>query len=127
MKEKKKTPNYKPIAPPYSVMHILPDEGMIPVIGPEERFYGYIVGLGVGLSYPGVHYSAQQHDTNCYVMFEYNGKGTIWRVPDVTLFRELGKHLNGMAYFRLEQPDDFGYSKLYIAQLPNGHWSVQTP
>ena len=124
---KKKILN-KPTGPPESsCLHILPDEGAIPVIGSKEKFYGYIVGLGVGLSYSGAHYSEPQHDTNCYVMFEYNGKGQIWRVPDYDLFVELGKHLNGMAYYRFDQPDDYGYSKLWIGKTETGTWSVQLP
>jgi hypothetical protein len=98
----------------------------IPMIGPEERFYGYVVGLGVGLTHIGAK-DAPYHDTNCYVMFEYNDERTIWRVPDLKLFQALGKHLNGMAYFRFEAPDDYGYDKVYISQSEEGVWSVQTP
>ena len=99
----------------------------IPTIGPEEKFYGYITGLGVGLSNPGAVYPMPQHDRNCYAMFEYNGERSVWRVPDLDLFEELGKYLNGMAYFRFTMPDDYGYSKLYIGKTETGTWSVQTP
>ena len=93
----------------------------IPVIGPENRFYGYITGLGVGLR------GENGHDRRCYAMFEYNRERTVWIIPDYELFLALGEYLNGMAYCRFETPDDYGYSKLYIGKTETGTWSVQTP
>lgn len=112
MKEMKEK---KPKKKPYTIP--------LPTIGPEEKFYGYIVGLGVGLTHPG----DWEHDTRCYAMFQYNDVVTIWVVPDAELFNALAGYLCSMARFRCEFPDDFGYSKLWIKQTPTGAWSVQMP
>jgi len=94
----------------------------IPTIGAEAHFYGYLIGLSVG----GTPGDSDQHDLNLYATFEYNGIRSVWLVPDSELFEILCPHLCGMAWYRKNAPDDFGYNKLWI-EFKNGKWSADLP
>jgi len=65
----------------------------VPTIGPEQRFYGYITGLGI----ENWHASGSPMPRRLFATFEYNGKSEIWIVPDEELFEILSSHLNKMA------------------------------
>jgi hypothetical protein len=93
----------------------------IPVIGPEEKFYGYIIGLGIGVSDPLNDYQ----DRNLYALFEYNCVRSTWIVPDEKLFKILSKYLCGDAWI-IKNTDDHGYNKLWIEQK-EGKWIVNLP
>jgi hypothetical protein len=60
----------------------------LPTIGEEVKFYGYIVGLSVGLWDAGT----EQLDRHLYVMFEYNGERNVWIAPDDNLFGILSRY-----------------------------------
>lgn len=94
----------------------------IPVIGEEERFYGYITGLGVERS-SGL--CDEPVPTRLYATFEYGATTTVWLVPDHELFAILGRYLAEMAEMRHEH-DDYGYSKLWIGRK-GGRWNVFLP
>jgi len=95
----------------------------VPVIGPEEKFYGYIIGLA---SEPWDEES--KVSTRMYATFEYNNERTVYRVPDASLFEILSGHLCGMAAVRERTGgDDYGYDKLWIQKRSDGNWSVQLP
>ena len=93
----------------------------VPVIGEEADFYGYIVGLSVGLGDPCPGYL----DRHLYVMFEYNGKRKVWIVPDEELFKILSGYLCETAWLR-KNSDDYGYNKLWI-EKKDGKWIVDLP
>jgi hypothetical protein len=97
------------------------DTQKIPVIGPEEKFYGYIIGLGIGISDP-LH---DFQDRNLYALFEYNGVRSPWIVPDDKLFHMLSEYLSEDAW-TMKNTDDHGYSKLWIEQK-EGNWIVDLP
>jgi hypothetical protein len=92
----------------------------ISTIGPEEKFYGYITGLGV---------ENDRDDgtvpSRLYATFEYNGKATVWIVPDHELFAILSRHLCDMAFYRNEG-ECYGISKLWIAKRGDG-WVADLP
>jgi hypothetical protein len=95
----------------------------LPVIGEQEKFYGYIVGVGVETD------KGMDKEKYCgmYAAFEYNGEVTIWSVPDPDLFEILSSHLVGMAKIRWDTTgDDYGYSKLWISKKGE-KWDVDLP
>ena len=93
----------------------------IPTIGPEERFYGYITGLGVEDG--GTRPDGTAPD-RLYATFEYNGETTVWIVPDHRLFAILARHLCATAAARHSGCP--GLSKLWIARR-GGRWLVDLP
>ncbi|HEY3662688.1 MAG TPA: hypothetical protein VGL24_06000 [Chthoniobacterales bacterium] len=74
----------------------------LPVIGPEARLYGYITGVGIAPNPDSHDDPVPQH---LYAMFEYNGKSSVWVVPDHELFAQLARHLIDMAATRSEHCD----------------------
>jgi len=90
-------------------------------IGPEERFYGYIVGLHLEHAEGDLELPAK-----AYARFEYGNTTSVWLVPDYELFRILSEHLKQNAWCRLET-DDNGYNKVWIEKLKDGTWSVSLP
>jgi hypothetical protein len=91
-------------------------------IGPEEKFYGYIIGLGI-------ERSDDLDDSRCpdrmFARFEYGGKVSIYEVPDSKLFAELAKHLVDNAVMR-DEHGDYGYAKLVIKKVGT-QWNVDLP
>jgi len=124
---KKKMPN-KPIGPPTELpggtTHILPDEGVIPMIGPEPRFYGQIIGLSVGLQVP--HLGGGSHtDLRSYAIFQTSPEvAAIWIVPDYGLFSKLSECLNWMCKARYEHGTDYGWQQLWIELRED--WEIYT-
>jgi hypothetical protein len=96
----------------------------IPVIGTAPAFYGYIVGLSVGLW--DWEFEGQQEDRNLYVMFEYGGNHSVWLVPDSDLFRILSRFLCEQAWHR-SNTDAYGNAKLWIERKEDGKWLVDLP
>ena len=92
-----------------------------PVIGAESKFYGYVTGLWIEAAPE----CSPEIPKRLFASFEYNGKTTIWEVPDEELFKILSGHLNSMAWIR-KNTDEWGYDKLYIEATPNG-WVVELP
>ncbi len=94
----------------------------LPTIGEEAHFYGYITGVGVErCPEPGNDQIPQRLDAT----FEYNGKTSVWIVPDHDLFKQLAKHLVDTAVMRNEH-GDYGYAKLWISKK-NGERDVDLP
>lgn len=87
-------------------------------IGCEERFYGWLVSLGVG------EWDDNKECSELMAAFELRGQIDNWIVPDRELFSILCDHLESMAMHR--KRGDFGYSKLYISKV-GGTWKVETP
>ena len=89
-------------------------------IGEEERFYGYITGLGIHAC------DDDKNDNwgNLYASFEYAGETKVWIVPDTELFDILANYLKSMAWERHE--GCHGMEKLWIAKN-NGKWIVDLP
>ena len=86
-------------------------------IGPEERFYGYIVGLSLERGdLPG----SPDVPTRMFARFEYSGETLEAEVPDAELFHLLAGHLKVCAHMRAEE-GDWGYSKIWICKK-NGKW-----
>jgi hypothetical protein len=95
-------------------------ERQIKTIGPDEHFYGYIIGLQIEQNW-----EVKLGASELYALFEYNGETTIWIVPDYELFEILSKFLLLMAYERKES-DAYGMQKLWISKV--GHqWIVDLP
>ena len=95
---------------------------ILPTIGSEEKFYGYITGIGVERCADPI---CDQIPSRLYASFEYNGETTVWCVPDHELFGILASHLTDMALTRTEH-GEYGYSKLWIGKK-NGAWKVDLP
>jgi hypothetical protein len=93
----------------------------LPTIGEEAKFYGYIVGLSVGLCDAGT----EQLDRHPYVMFEYNDQRNVWIVPDDNLFGILSRYLVKTAWER-KNIDGCGHNKVWIEKR-NGRWEVSLP
>ena len=94
-----------------------------PLIGEEDKFYGYIVGLWIGLA-PDWN-DRDNLDRSLYALFEYNYERTLYRVPDEELFKILTGHLYSMAWIR-KNTDDYGYDKFWIKKEA-GKWEVDLP
>ena len=90
---------------------------LIPVIGEEEFFYGYIISLWVA---PNI---LETEDRRLYAFFEYGASVQIFQIPDAKLFSILAKHLCNMAWVR-HNTDDYGYEKLWIRKGLGG-WEVE--
>ena len=95
-------------------------ETQIQTIGPDEHFYGYIIGLQIEQDW-----QVELGASRLYALFEYNGEPTIWIVPDYELFEILSRFLLSMAQER-SKSDAYGMSKLWISK--QGHqWIVDLP
>lgn len=90
------------------------------VIGPAEKFYGYIVGLSIE---PMNKTGDWGH--RMYATFQYGEKPCVYEVPDSELFKILAGHLVDMTSTR-DVSDDFGYEKLWIRKEEGG-WHVCIP
>jgi hypothetical protein len=92
----------------------------IPTIQDEEKFYGYIIGLGI---------EPDRNDDapldKMYASFEYNGEIQIWMVPDPDLFQILAEHLCSIDIV-ISISDSYVNQKLYI-EKKNGKWIVDVP
>jgi len=94
----------------------------IPVIGNEERFYGYITGLGLEAKYDPLYCGIPK----LYATFEKGDETEVWIVPDWYLFRILSDHLVSMAETR-ESGEEYGYDKLWISRPEGSGWIVDLP
>lgn len=93
-------------------------------IGPESKFYGYIVGLAIG--YEDTEDSVG-HDQKYYALFHYGNDEETWIVPDAKLFKILSDFLNANAHQRDYLGGDcFGNCKLWIEQK-DGKWIADLP
>ena len=92
------------------------------MIGPEEKFYGYIVGLSLER---GDLPDSPDVPARMFARFEYSDWTSVAEVPDFELFRLLAGHLKANAEMRAEF-GDWGYSKVWISKK-NGKWSVELP
>jgi hypothetical protein len=92
----------------------------LPTIGPEERFYGYITGIGIEHNY-----DPDTGTPRMYATFENNGEVSVWIVPDPMLFMLLSIRLLNMAESRFEG-DGYGYEKLCIYKTPMA-WNLDNP
>ena len=91
-------------------------------IGPEEKFYGYVVGLSLERGdLPG----SPDVPARMFARFEYSGRTSVAEVPDFELFEILAAHLKANAQWRAEE-GDWGYSKVWISRR-NGKWRVELP
>ena len=97
----------------------------IPTIGEEEKFYGYITGLGIERCTEPLSPNPAGL-TRFYATFEHHGKTSVWLVPDPALFELLSEHLCSMVRARWASGDDYGYDKLWISKK-NGAWNVDLP
>lgn len=93
-----------------------------PVIGHEEKFYGYIVGLHLEPSTDDLH---AETPTKMFATFEYNNDQKTWEVPDFDLFCQLAGYLKDNAQMRYEH-GDYGYAKLWI-ERKGDEWDVDLP
>jgi len=92
------------------------------VIGPEAKFYGYIVGLQIER---GDLPDSPEVPARMFARFENSGTTSVWEVPDHKLFRTLASHMADNAQMR-DEHDDWGYSKLWI-EKKKGEWVVDLP
>ena len=66
-------------------------------IGPEEKFYGYVVGLSLERGdLPG----SPEVPARMFARFEYSGRTWVAEVPDFELFELLTAHLKANARWR---------------------------
>jgi hypothetical protein len=93
----------------------------IPTIGPEEKFYGYITGIGISQNFE----IEDGFASKMYVTFEYRNITTAYLVPDPELFSILSTHLISMALQR-SISDSYGFQKLCISKH-NDRWIVDLP
>jgi len=94
-------------------------------IGEGSQFYGYIIGLQVDRVSDMDMFSTGEMPCGVYVTFEYSGKVTVWKVPDLELYRLLSAHLESMVFERLEV-GGYGMEKLWIEKV-EGRWRVELP
>lgn len=90
-----------------------------PIIGPEERFYGYVTGLNIQPS---------DDDTTprrLLATFEYSGATETWEVPSTELFEALLEHLQANAWC-CKNSDSLGINKVHIGRTGN-KWNVELP
>lgn len=126
MKNKKitKPPNPQSIDPP--AVHILPDWGKVPTIGPDLKFYGQIMGLAVGLRYPEMNKGVENLDPRSYALFQpSSGLASVWIIPDQELFLKLSESLNWMSELRFKHGTDYGSNAFWIGMGDTG-WDVYT-
>ncbi len=102
------------------ILHFM--QKTLSTIGTAEKFYGYITGTGIESC---ANPSGDEIPSRLYASFEYNGKTTVWCVPDHELFGILAHYLTDMALMRSKY-GDYGYSKLWISKK-NGAWCVELP
>lgn len=91
-----------------------------PIIGPEEHFYGYVIGLSIE---PWT--DEGEVPERLLVTFEYGERQQVWEVPDLELWTILWEHLHGNGWHR-KNTDDYGYGKVWI-EKKEGAWVVDVP
>lgn len=94
----------------------------IPIIGPERKFYGYVIGVSLERSKDPLGGDAPQR---MFVRFEYNGATSVYQVPDISLFENLTHRMLRNAQMRAEY-GDYGYEKVFIEKDAEG-WIVDLP
>jgi len=91
---------------------------LLPIIGIEARFYGYITVSGLRT----VPSRAVNQFPRLYATSQYNGKTSVWILPDHELFRQLAKQLVDTAVLRTEH-GDYAYAQLWIS-TKDERWDV---
>lgn len=91
----------------------------IEMIGPEKKFYGYIIGVSLERSSDDLMADVPK---KMFARFESGQSTTVYEVPDIELFAELTHRLRRNAQMRAEH-GDYDYEKLFIEKTANG-WDV---
>lgn len=91
------------------------------VIGPEEKFYGYLIGLRIA----DCESSGDDIPMGLFAKFEIGSVTEEWQVPDWELFSQLTPHLIANARMR-DEHGEYGYDKLLIKKEV-GEWFVSLP
>lgn len=93
-------------------------ERAYPVIGPESKFYGYVIGLNL----EPWEDNYENGSRRLLATFEYSGTVTTWEVPDLELWEMLWRYLKGNGWHRNEL-GEYGYDKVFIEKKDSG-WDV---